>query len=167
MGERSIEMNELQQSIALRQEGKAEEAIVLLKKITNQEPTHAQAWYQLAWAHDNLGLERDAVPYYEKAIQLGLDKEDQAGAILGLGSTYRTLGEYTQAEKWLAQGIQLFPERREFEVFYAMVLYNLGKHTEAMQRLLIQLADTSNDSNIVDYQKAIRYYADQLDRVWE
>lgn len=48
-----------------------------------------------------------------------------------------------------------------------MVLYNLGEHAEAMQRLLVQLADTSSDKRINDYNRAIRYYADQLDRVWE
>jgi hypothetical protein len=64
-------------------------------------------------------------------------------------------------------GMSEFPEHREFEVFYAMVLYNLGEHAEAMQRLLVQLADTSGDQRITDYSRAIRYYADQLDRVWE
>jgi hypothetical protein len=36
-----------------------------------------------------------------------------------------------------------------------------------MQRLLVQLADTSGDQRIKDYNRAIRYYADQLDRVWD
>lgn len=160
-------MNDLQQAIWLRQEGKAQEAIELLHQITEQEPQHGEGWYQLAWAHDSLGLEREAVPYYEKALQLKLSSEDRAGAILGLGSTYRTLGQYEQAKRWLLTGMSEFPEHREFEVFYAMVLYNLGEHAEAMQRLLVQLADTSGDQRITDYRRAIRYYADQLDRIWE
>lgn len=160
-------MNDLQQAICLRQEGKVREAIELLHQVTELEPENGEGWYQLAWAHDSLGLEREAVPYYEKALQLELSAEDRAGAILGLGSTYRTLGRYEQAKTWLLAGISEFPEHREFEVFYAMVLYNLGEHAEAMQRLLVQLADTSVDSRIMDYSRAIRYYADQLDRVWE
>lgn len=160
-------MSNLQQAIAWRQEGNIQEAIELLHQITGQEPHNGEAWYQLAWAHDSLGLEREAVPYYEKALQLQLSAEDRAGAILGLGSTYRTLAQYEQAKTWLLTGISEFPERREFAVFYAMVLYNLGEHSEAMQRLLIQLADTSTDRGISDYSRAIRYYADQLDRVWE
>ncbi|WP_434756576.1 tetratricopeptide repeat protein [Paenibacillus amylolyticus] len=139
----------------------------LLHRITKLEPQHGEGWYQLAWAHDSLGLEREAVPYYEKALQLELSAEDRAGAILGLGSTYRTLGQYEQARTWLLTGMSEFPEHREFEVFYAMVLYNLGEHAEAMRRLLVQLADTSGDQRITDYSRAIRYYADQLDRVWE
>lgn len=160
-------MKDLQQAVHWRQEGKMQEAIELLHKITEREPENGEGWYQLAWAHDSLGLEREAVPYYEKALQLKLSTEDRAGAILGLGSTYRTLGQYEQARTWLLTGITEFPEHREFEVFYAMVLYNLGEHTEAMQRLLVQLADTSGDQRIKDYNRAIRYYADQLDRVWD
>lgn len=160
-------MGQLEQAIRLRQEGKAQEAIELLHTMAEKEPGNADVWYQLAWAHDSLGLERQAVPYYETALSQGLKGEDRAGAILGLGSTYRTLGQYEQAKKWLETGMEEFPEQREFEVFYAMVLYNTGEHAEAMKRLLVQLADTSTDPGIHDYHKAIRFYSDQLDRIWE
>ncbi|WP_090993783.1 tetratricopeptide repeat protein [Paenibacillus sp. OK003] len=160
-------MNDLQQAILLRTEGKMHEAIELLQELALQEPDNAQVWYQLAWAHDSLGLERAAVPHYEKALSLGLPAEDRTGAILGLGSTYRTLGQYEQAKAWFEKGLSEFPENREFEVFLAMVLYNLGEHAEAMKRLLVQLADTSKDKGITDYSRAIRFYADQLDRVWD
>lgn len=159
-------MSALERAILLRQEGKIQEAIEILQEIAVQDPENAQLWYQLAWAHDSLGLEREAVPHYEKALSLGLPGEDRAGAILGLGSTYRTLGQYEQAKVWFEKGMSEFPERREFEVFYAMVLYNLGEHAQAMKRLLVQLADTSSDKGITDYSRAIRFYADQLDRVW-
>ncbi|WP_440119013.1 tetratricopeptide repeat protein [Paenibacillus sp. QZ-Y1] len=159
-------MSVLERAIFLRQEGKIQEAIELLQETAVEDPENAQVWYQLAWAHDSLGLEQEAVPHYERALSLGLPGEDRAGAILGLGSTYRTLGQYAQAKAWFEKGMSEFPEHREFEVFYAMVLYNLGEHAEAMQRLLVQLADTSSDKGITDYSRAIRFYADQLDRVW-
>ncbi|PQP80793.1 hypothetical protein C0Q44_26580 [Paenibacillus sp. PCH8] len=160
-------MRNVEQAVLWRQEGKVQEAIDLLQEITEHEPENAQGWYQLAWAHDSLGLEREAVPHYERTLSLELPSEDRAGAILGLGSTYRTLGQYDAAKIWLETGMREFPEYREFEAFYAMVLYNRGEHAEAMQRLLIQLADTSSDQRINDYSRAIRFYADQLDRVWE
>ncbi|MFS0869556.1 tetratricopeptide repeat protein [Paenibacillus xylanilyticus] len=159
-------MSHLEQAILLRQEGKMQEAVELLQEMAEKEPDNAHISYQLAWTHDSLGLEREAVPYYEAALRQGLTGEDRAGAILGLGSTYRTLGQYDQAKIWLEKGIKEFPEHRELEVFYAMVLYNLGEHAEAMKRLLIQLADTSGDEGINEYSRAIRFYSDQLDRVW-
>lgn len=157
----------LEQAILLREQGKMEDAIKSMQQIALREPDHAQVWYQLAWAHDSLGLEREAVPYYEKALNLGLAGEDRAGAMLGLGSTYRTLGQYEEAKAWLGRGIDEFPERGEFEVFYAMVLHNLGEHAEAMKRLLLMLADTTSNAGIQEYSRAIRFYSEQLDRVWE
>ncbi len=47
-----------------------------------------------------------------------------------------------------------------------MVLYNLGRHTEAMELLLINLSDTTSDPAISEYGKAIRFYADKLDQTW-
>ncbi|WP_268748562.1 hypothetical protein [Paenibacillus wulumuqiensis] len=34
-----------------------------------------------------------------------------------------------------------------------------------MRRLLIQLADTSSDQGIAGYNRAIRFYSNQLDRI--
>ena len=34
--------------------------------------------YQAAWTHDRMGLEHEAVPFYERAIAAGLDGEDLA-----------------------------------------------------------------------------------------
>ncbi|TCP68322.1 tetratricopeptide repeat protein [Baia soyae] len=54
--------------------------------------------YVSAWSHDVLCLESEAIPYYERAIELGLSKEDDLeGALLGLGSTYRVLGQYEKS----------------------------------------------------------------------
>ncbi|ANF96035.1 tetratricopeptide repeat protein [Paenibacillus bovis] len=159
-------MNSLDQAISLRQKGNIQEAIQLLQEISVTEPDNAQVWYQLAWSHDSLSLERQAVPYYERALNTGLTGEDRAGAILGLGSTYRTLGQYEQAKQCFENGIREFPDHRELKIFYAMVLYNLGEHAEAMRQLLVQLADTSADQGIKSYDKAIRFYADQLDQTW-
>ena len=90
-----------------------------------------------------LGLESEAVSYYERSLALGLpDAEQKAGAMLGLGSTYRTLGEYAESRAMLEQGALEFPQRAEFKAFLAMTLHNLGAHTEAMELLLTLLADT-------------------------
>ncbi|MCU6340373.1 tetratricopeptide repeat protein, partial [Enterobacter quasiroggenkampii] len=89
------------------------------------------------------------------------------GALLGLGSTYRTLGQYENAKEILAQGVSEFPNHRELKVFYAMVLYNVGEHAKAMNLLLTELVDTTNDAGIASFEKAIRFYADKLDQIWD
>ncbi len=112
-------------------------------------------------------MEREAVPYYEAALQQGLTGEDRPDALLGLGSTYRTLGRYVDSEQLLRRAIAEYPQRRELKVFYAMTLYNLGQSSEAVGLLIEQLADTSSDAGITQYSKALHFYSDKLDQVWD
>lgn len=156
----------LQEAVSLRAEGDAEKARLLLAKLADAHPEDAQIWYQLAWTHDSLGLEREAVPLYEKALSLGLPEKDDIGARLGLGSTLRTLGSYGDSEKLLREALAKYPQRREFNVFLAMTLHNLGRHAEAMELLLVQLAETSSDEGIYSYGRALSFYSDKSDRVW-
>ncbi|WP_025685576.1 tetratricopeptide repeat protein [Paenibacillus maysiensis] len=149
----------------LRRTGQAEEARKLLLKALEQEQNDAELWYQTAWTHDTLGLEREAVPFYEKSLGMTLSAESRKGAILGLGSTYRVLGEYAKAKSCLETGMNEFSDYRPFRVFYAMVLYNLGEHGKAMQGLLTELAETTSDSPTQAYSRAIQYYADKLDQI--
>ncbi len=83
-----------------------------------------------------MGLEANAVPYYEKS------------------------------KKVFEEALVKFPENRAMKVFYAMTLYNLKEHSKAMEILLLNLVQTSSDENINNYKKAIEFYADKLDEVW-
>ncbi|PLT46431.1 tetratricopeptide repeat protein [Paenibacillus sp. FSL W8-1187] len=151
----------------LRGEGQGEEALRLLKALAEHAEEDAELQYQLAWTHDSLGLEREAVPHYERALSLGLaEPGDDAGARLGLGSTLRTLGRYAEARQLLEASAQRYPERAEFRVFLAMALYNEGEAARAMELLLRELADSSSAAGVRDYAPAIRFYADKLDQVW-
>ncbi len=152
---------------ALRAEGRHEHAQSLLRAALAAHPDHAGAHYQLACLLDAEGQESDAVPYYERALALGLEDDDLRGALLGLGSTYRTLGQYTEAERMLRRGAEAYPGDASFPVFRAMALYNLGRHEEAMRVLLQVIATTSGDVHVQHYARAIRLYASDLERVWE
>lgn len=159
-------MVKLEEAIQLRSEGEFEKSNVLLSKLVLECPEDALVNYQYAWSFDVLGLEADAVPYYEKAIQLGLDDTNAIGAFIGLGSSYRALGKYEKSQTVLEKGIENFPENNAMKTFYAMTLYNVGEHREAMEILLTNLAYTTNDSEILSYKRAIEFYADKLDKTW-
>lgn len=153
-------------AVELRQAGKAEaveEARAILLELVGELPEDAEALYQTAWTHDTLGLEREAVSYYRRALDAGLAGEDRRGALLGLGSTYRVLGQYALAEETLRQGVREFPADRAMQVFLAMALYNRGQHGEAMCVVLRNLAETSDDARIRRYERAILFYAPDLD----
>ena len=159
-------MLELEKAILLRSEGDLTKSNEILKALAKSNPTDAVINYQCAWSFDVLGKEAEAVPYYEKALQLGLNDDDALGAFIGLGSTYRTLGSYKKSEIVLEKGLGRFPESNALKTFYAMTLYNLGEHSKAMEILLTCLVETSNDLEITSYKRAISFYADKLDMTW-
>ncbi len=158
---------EIDKAIEMRKTGKHRESNELLIRLVDEYPDDAFINYQCAWSFDVLGLESKAVPFYEKAIQLGLSGKDLEGAIIGLGSTYRTLGEYEKSKDVFQKGIDLYPNNEAIKVFYAMTLYNLQEHGRAMELLLNSLISTTKNEEILDYQKAIGFYSDILDQTWK
>lgn len=159
-------MPTIDQAIDLRKNGKPDEAISLLAKLLEADPANPQLNYQMAWCHDLLGKETEAVPFYVNAIAGKLAQDEAKGAYLGLGSTYRAIGQYDKSREVLREGIARFPDERSLQVFLAMTLYNLGEHPEAMRLLMTNLADTSGDGSISRYKRAIQFYADKLDQTW-
>ena len=150
----------------MRHEGKHEEALNLLIDLHDGHPNDPVVNLQCAWTHDKLGLGREAVPYYEAALEIGLDGEDLRSALLGLGSTYRALGDYEKAHSVLERGVELFPADRGILAFFAMALYNIGRAKPACEILLGVLTETTSDPSISQYEKAISLYAEDLDRTW-
>ncbi|WP_285851778.1 tetratricopeptide repeat protein [Sporosarcina luteola] len=159
-------MSKLVKALELRDEGKYTESNEILTAMAKDDPKSAEINYQCAWSFDILGKEAKAVPYYEKALHLGLNDEDTLGAIIGLGSTYRTLGKFKKSKIVFESGLSRFPQNNALKTFYAMTLYNVEEHVKAMEILLTCLVQTSNDPEIISYKQAIGFYADKLDKTW-
>ncbi len=171
----------LAEAIQLREMGRAkqdqamlEEARRLLLELVAAYPDEAEITYQTAIVHDNLGLGREAIPFYAQALEQGLSGPDTATtltkrerAFLGLGSTYRVLGEYQKAEETLHRGLEEFPQSRALQVFLAMALYNTQKHKEAMEIVLTTLLETTSDEALQYYKRGLLYYASHLDETGE
>ncbi|MEU1117922.1 MULTISPECIES: tetratricopeptide repeat protein [unclassified Streptomyces] len=154
----------LAEAVRLREAGRREEAKERLVALSGAFPDDAEVAYQTAWVHDTLGLEAEAVPHYERALnQPGLSTTDRRGALLGLGSTYRILGRYEEAVATLGGAAAEFPEDGALRTFLAMSLYNVGRTHDAMEMLLTLLAATSSDPEITGYRPAIEEYAKDLD----
>jgi tetratricopeptide (TPR) repeat protein len=162
------ETNEkLNEAISLRKSGEKEASRQLLLEMVSLEPENPEILYQCAWTHDGMGLERDAVQFYERAISSGLAGESLQGAYLGLGSTLRGLGSYARALETLETGCLEFPENKALKVFRAMAHYNCGHSKVSIESLLKLLAETTSDPEIAGFKRAILFYAADLDRVWE
>ena len=153
---------ELEAIVGARAHGQSKEIIPRLKSLDERHPNVAEINYQLAWSCDVLGRAADALPYYEKAIALGLAPNELSGALLGLGNTLRALGQQSRAVEILRSGKSQFPENREFDVFLALALHELGQHTAALQLMIETLCDTTEDPGLTAYQRAIRHAASKL-----
>ena len=151
----------------LQKAGQHEEARQQLIQLATQFPNDAAVHYETACVHDFLGFEHQAVPFYLAAIRNGLSGSDLRGAYLGLGSTYRTLGQYEESKRTFLEGLLLFPEATEIKVFLAMTLYNLGDFHASVGSLLRVIVNTTSDSATKSYERAIRLYAEDLDRHWD
>ncbi|MBD3859062.1 tetratricopeptide repeat protein [Bacillus sp. 28A-2] len=157
----------LLKAIELRESGHLQESNDMLTRLVEEYPDDASIHYQCAWNYDLLGEERQAVFFYEKAIELGLSSEELEDALLGLGSTYRTLGEYEKSKQVFLNGLEAYPNNKAIQTFYAMTLYNLNEHSKAMEILLNCLTETTKDPTILSYRKAIDFYSNQLDTLWK
>lgn len=157
----------LEKALDLRGKGQLKESNNILIDLVQNFPNHASLNYQCAWSFDVLGEETKAVPYYEKAIELGLPSKELEGALIGLGSTYRTIGEYKKSKETFLKGLKLFPDNHAIKVFYSMTLYNLEEYQQAMEVLLLCLVNTTSDDEIRNCEKAIRFYADKLNETWK
>lgn len=158
---------ELELAIDLRKNRDYKKSNEVLINLVNKLPDNASVNYQCAWSFDLLGEEAKAVPFYEKGIKLGLPSSELEGALLGLGSTYRTLGEYEKSKSTFLKGIELFPDNKAIQIFYSITLYNLNEHSKAMELLLNCLIETTEDPDIISYKKAIEFYSDKLNQVWK
>lgn len=156
----------LARAVALREGGELEQARELLLRLRADFPGDAQIAVQTAWVHDSMGSEHEAVGHYEAAIAGGLSDDDLQPALLGLGSTLRTLGRDEDSDRVFRQGIERFPDFRPLRVFHAMTEYNLGKSREAVGHLLAVLLETTSDPAILRYRRSLGAYAGDLDRSW-
>jgi tetratricopeptide (TPR) repeat protein len=159
-------------AIQLREKGRAEqdqsileEARALLLALVAAFPDDAEINFQTAAVHDNLGLERESIPFYVRALRQGLSGPDLERCLLGLGSSYRVLGEYQKAEETLRRGVREFPDNRALQVILAITLYNQRQPKEAMELVLVNLLETTSDEKLQYFKRGLSYYALHLDEI--
>jgi predicted Zn-dependent protease len=152
--------------VRLREAGSFDASRALLLALVADFPDDPEVNCQTAWTHDTMGLEEEAVPFYERAIAGGLGEEELRGALLGLGSTYRVIGRDADAVRTLAAGVARFPDDGALRTFYALALHSAGEHTRATQELLRVILETSGDPHVARYRRALTEYREHPDELW-
>jgi tetratricopeptide (TPR) repeat protein len=160
----------LSELIKRREEGRAKQDQDMLSIVREQllellaeYPDDTEINYQTGIAYDNTGLGNLAIPYYERAIELGLSGADLERCLMGLGSTYRYWGHYEKAVETLSRGMREFPDNRPIQVFLAMALYNSQSYKESVELLITNLMESTTDEKLHYFKRGILAYNKNLD----
>ncbi|WP_077622868.1 tetratricopeptide repeat protein [Sediminibacillus massiliensis] len=157
-------MDKLESALLKRETGQMEDSRQLLLELANENAENGEILFQCGQTHDAMGLEEEAVPYYEKAIEAGLPDETLKDAYVCLGSTYKVLGKDDSSLKVFSKGESLFPEYRPLQVFKSLTLFSMNQHAAALSVVLKALTETTNDQDISKYSRALSYYAEHMDQ---
>ncbi|MBK7897261.1 MAG: tetratricopeptide repeat protein [Candidatus Promineifilaceae bacterium] len=152
---------------ALRRNDELDASQELLLDLLAEHPNDPLVLYEVGGSYDVLGEEKEAIPYYQKAIKAGLDGEDLQECLVCLGSSHRNVGNFDDAVETLEKAVKQFPDDNSGKVFLALAYYSDGREDEAVRLLLELLLETTSDENILDYADPLDYYKDNLDEVWD
>ena len=135
----------------------------LLIELVLQHPDHAILHYECACSYDVLAQEEEAIPFYGRALELGLSDKEAVNAYTQLGSLYRVHGRLMESENVLMTGMMRFWDVGLLKIFYAFTMYDLGKPGEAMRWMTHAILDSAVDQEIFLNQRVISYLGSNLD----
>jgi tetratricopeptide (TPR) repeat protein len=139
----------------LRQHGKVNEAIESLQRATEIDPDNAQAWSLLGGIYNETNSDK-AIACYQKAIKLNAR---YYLAYRGLGNYYLKKKDYSLAEEYYSNAININPSR--FGPIYknrAIARMQLGNNQGAKEDLLKYLEQMP----VADDRKTIQEALDQF-----
>lgn len=157
----------IEQARALRRDDELEESQALLLDLLDVHPKDPLVLYEVGGAYDVLGEEKNAIPFYRKAISAGLQGDDLQECLICLGSSYRNIGQFTEAVEALEDARKRFPDNNAMKTFLALAYYSDAQEDRAVQLLLELLLATTSDKQILAYEAALDYYKDNLDEIWD
>jgi tetratricopeptide (TPR) repeat protein len=159
--------NKLEEARKLRDEDELEASQEILLTLLEENPDDATVLYEVGGSYDVLGEERDAIPYYEQAIDAGLAGDDLQECLICLGSCNRVIGEFEDAVEALETAVSEFPENKSGHVFLALSYYSNDQKEEAMRTLMEVLLETTDNEDIKAYADVFEFYKDNLEEVWD
>lgn len=160
-------LNEMEESLKaaleMRRDGDLFGSNKLLIELVLQHPDHAILHYECACSYDVLAQEEEAIPFYGRALELGLSDKEAVNAYTQLGSIYRLHGRLMESENVLMTGMMRFGDVGLLSIFYAFTMYDLGKPGEAMRWMTDAILDAAVDQEIFLNHRAISYLGSNLD----
>ncbi|MGW9438085.1 tetratricopeptide repeat protein [Streptomyces sp. NPDC055607] len=147
----------------LRDKGGPDQALLYLLDLSVQYPDDPETAYQTALTHDVLGLEAEAVPFYEDSLDRpGLSTESRRNAFMALGNAYRALGRYEDVLRTLRKATDEFRNDVSLHTLLGIAVLDLRHHHEAALVILDLLPAKGGDAHVHRYRRAVEQYAREL-----
>jgi len=125
-------------------------------------PDDVEAQIAAAYGCDRVGLEHDAIKYYERAWALGVPEEQRKGFAVGFGSTLRNVGRADEAVAILADAITAYPDYAALRAFLALALFSAGHPRAALAAMLGVALDAARAGAFDGYELALTEYHQEL-----
>jgi tetratricopeptide (TPR) repeat protein len=109
-----------------------------------------------ALALDAASNERAAIPLYRRAISQGLNPKDLHTALIGLGSSLRTVGEVPASIRTLQKARNLFPNDPAITLFLALSHRDAGQTDLALRQLADMLLKESRNNSLTPYREVLK-----------
>ncbi|MBK8985033.1 MAG: tetratricopeptide repeat protein [Chloroflexi bacterium] len=155
------------QARELREQDQLEASQAILLALMDEFPEDPVVLYEVGGSYDVMGQERDAIPYYEDAVEEGLSGDDLQECLICLGSCHRVIGEFAEAVAVLETAVAQFPDNKSGHVFLALAYYSNDQKEAAMRTLLDVLLQTTTNEDILAYADVFEFYKDNLEEVWD
>lgn len=164
----SLELTEgLKEAKKLRQEDELESSQELLLSLLESYPDDPTVLFEVGGSYDVMGYEEEAIPYYNQAIEAGLDGPDLLECLICIGLCQQALGEVEEAVSVLESAHEQFPDDSAIKAFLSLAYYSDERYSEAFELLLGLLLATVDDEQIQTYYDTLDYYRENLDEIWE
>lgn len=117
----------IKSGLKLREKHRFKQAQDLFQKLAS-DSSNPIIWYYLAVTLDNRGKEPEAIPAYNKALQLGLSGKYKANAYAWLGSSLRKTGNPRKALVCFRKAKQFgYRDKNQLERFETLAKIAIGK----------------------------------------
>lgn len=135
-----------------------EQAILYLKKLLDQYPNYAPAYFQLGHIYQKyFGAFEMALDYYQRAIQMDMR---YAEAYYQAGFLYKEQGQILQAVRYLSKYVQLKPDQAEVYLVLGDLLTTLQEQEKASQYYLKALELEPDNAHALEMWLRLRVGGD-------
>ena len=132
--------------------------IEAMRELAEHCPNEAVASFEVGGAHDSTGRTEEAVGYYRRALQAGLDEPRRRQATIQMASSLRETGHPEQSLRLLEAETDLSDEwDGAVAMCRALTLAKLGRDREGLSVTLVALAP-----HLPRYRRSTVAYAERL-----